>query len=192
MKIIKCISLIICIFIASTSNASSSEIYSPYASSLEMFKGYCKNSEEEKKLWGEIQKFSKSFLLLAPNIPPEQKSYLQSESSSGNNERAINILRNSFYKMNETYEEMANIEKLSSSYLLNHNNLSFNKKIEFIGRTLANLDSDHISYDELQFVSDDLNSKGYVFTRKNLGSHWALKRLIKKSLIAHLVCYGEK
>jgi hypothetical protein len=192
MKIIKSISLILCIFIGSTSNASSSEIYSPYKNNLEMFKGYCKNSEEEKKLWSEIGKFSKSFLLIVPKIPPEQKSYLQSEFNSGNNERAMNILKNSFYKMNETYEEMVNIEKLSTTYLSNHSNLSLNKKMEFIGRALANLDSDHIAHDELQFVSSDLNSKGYAITRQNLGIHWGLKRFIKKSLIAHLICYGEK
>lgn len=196
MKIIKYIFLIACIFIASISNASSAEIHSPYAASnpnsLDMFKGYCKNTIEEKKLWSEINKFAKSFQYVIPKIPPEQKAYLQSEFTSGNTERAINVSRNSFYKMNETYEEIVNIENLSTSYLANHNQLSLNKKMEFIGRTLVNLNSEHIAYDEMQYVSADLNSKGYVITKEVLLKQWALKRLINKSLIFHLICYGEK
>jgi hypothetical protein len=191
MKMIKCISLSMLIFIGANSYASSSEIYSPYKNGLVIFKGYCENSVNEKKLWSEIGKFSKSFLLVFPKIPSEQKSYLQAEFNSGSNERAMNISRNSFYKMNETYEVIANIEKLSTSYLVNYNNLTLSKKMEFIGRLLSNLDTDYIVYEEIKIVSDDLNSKGYAVTSKNLHNHWGIKNLLKKSLIAHLICYGE-
>ena len=196
MKSIKTIGMLLIAFFTSTSFAQSPEIYSPFIFSnpdrLDLSGGYCKNSTDEKKLWTEINKFSKSFLLVVPKIPPQQKSYIQAEFNSNNNERSMRITMNSFYKMNDIYEEISNIEQLSSTYLKHQNKLALAKKMEIIGRTLANLNNENIPYNDIRQVAADLRAKDYFITPENLMSHWAIKSGLKRSLIFHLICYGEK
>lgn len=184
------------LFLSISSYAENSEIYNPYLISnpnkIDSFGGYCKNSVDERKLWSEINKYAKSALLVFPKIPPEQKSYLDGEFNSGNDERAMNVTGTSFYKISAILDQIANIERLSSNYLLNQDQLSITKKMEFIGRVLSNVNSDNISYDDFNFVSSDLKSKGYYISVENLRRHWGLTRAISRSFISHLICYGEK
>jgi hypothetical protein len=185
-------------FGTTTSFSQNSEIYSPFSFSnserLDYVNGggYCKNAAEEKKLWTEINKFAKSFLLVVPTIPPEQKAYIQTERNSSNNERLMRIMSNSFYIMNDLYEEVSNVEQLSSTYLKNQAQLPLAKKMEIIGRTLANFNNENIPHDELQKVALDLRTKGYYISAGDLGRHWAVKYGMRRALISHLICYGEK
>lgn len=181
-----------------TSFAQKSEIYSPFFFSnperLDYVSGggYCKNSTEEKKLWTEINKFAKSFLAVVPTIPPEQKAYIQTERNSSNTKRLESILSNSFYRMNDLYDEVSNVEQLSATYLKHQAQLPLGKKMEIIGRTLANITNENIEYDDMPRVSADLRTKGYYISVDDLRSHWAVKYGIKRALISHLICYGEK
>lgn len=196
MNISKFSILISILFVATTSFAQNPEIYSPFFMSnperLDDSSGYCKNAAEEKKMWTEINKFSKSFLLVVPTIPPEQKAYIQTELSSSNIERVSRIMSNSFYVMNDLYEEVSNIEKLSSTYLKHQAQLPLGKKMEIIGRTLANVTNTNLPNDEFQRFSADLRAKGYYISAENLRTHWGVKFGIKRLLISHLICYGEK
>lgn len=183
-------------FGATTSFSQNSEIYSPFFFSnpekIESSKGYCTNAAEEKKLWTEINKFAKSFLLVVPTIPPEQKAYIQTERNSSNIKRFESILSNSFYRMNDLYEEVSNVEQLSATYLKHQSQLPLGKKMEIIGRTLANITNENIQYDDMQRVSADLRTKGYYISVDDLRRHWAVKYGMKQALISHLICYGEK
>jgi hypothetical protein len=190
--------LISFIFVATTSFAQNSEIYSPFSfvnpEKLNYANGggYCKTASDEKKLWTEINKFSKSFLHVVPNIPPEQKAYINAELNSSNSERQIRITSNSFYLMNDLYEEVSNIEKLSSTFLKNQARLPLQKKMEIIGRTLANVTNEGIPSDLFQSISADLKAKGYHISAENFRTHWGVKFGIKQILISNLICYGEK
>jgi hypothetical protein len=150
--------------VATTSFSQNSEIYSPFFFSnpekIESSKGYCNNAADEKKLWTEINKFAKSFLLVVPTIPPEQKAYIQTERNSSNIKRLESILSNSFYRMNDLYEEVSNVEQLSATYLKHQAQLPLGKKMEIIGRTLSNITNENIEYDDMQRVSADLRTKG--------------------------------
>lgn len=182
-------------FIASISNAQDSKIYNPYLSAnpepLNFSGGYCKNADDERKLWAEINKFAKSFLEVVPQIPPEQKTYINAERNSKNTERLIGILNNSFYKMNDLYEEVENIEQLSTTYLKYQKQLVLAKKMEIIGRTLMNLRDENIPYDAMGPVAEDLKRKGYNISLEKLRAHWFIKHSLSKSLNFHLICYGE-
>ena len=94
--------------------------------------------------------------------------------------------------MNDLYEEVSNIEQLSATYLKNQALLPLAKKMEIIGRTLVNVSNENIPYDEFQRVSVDLRAKGYYISTENLRTHWGVKFGIKRILISHLICYGEK
>ena len=197
MKFINFSNVFLCsFFVATTSFAQNSKIYSPFFFSnpekLEFNSGYCKNTSEEKKLWTGINKFAKSFLLIVPSIPPEQKIYIQTERSSTNIERMVQITRNSFYKMNDLYEEVSNIEEISSTYLKHQEQLPLGKKMEIIGRTLANITNENIPYDDISIVVADLRAKGYYVSADDLRMHSGVKFGIKRALISHLICYGEK
>ena len=185
--------LLICMTAA---HAQKSDIYSPYsvdnAEKLEWDGGYCKSINEEKKLWTEINKYAYSLLKIFPQIPPEQKAYIKAERNSGNTNRMIGIMNSSFYKMNDLYENTDNIEKLSSLYISSINYLSMGKKMEFIGRTLANLNEEKIPYEQVEMVSADLKSKNYLVNSNDLRTNWALNNAVRRSLISHLICYGEK
>jgi len=182
--------------VATTSFSQNSEIYSPFFFSnpekIESSKGYCNNAADEKKLWTEINKFAKSFLLVVPTIPPEQKAYIQTERNSSNIKRLESILSNSFYRMNDLYEEVSNVEQLSATYLKHQAQLPLGKKMEIIGRTLSNITNENIEYDDMQRVSADLRTKGYYISVDDLRRHWAVKHGLKRALISHLICYGEK
>lgn len=177
-------------------HAQKSDIYSPYSvnntEKLDLFDGYCKNMNEEKKLWMEINKYAKSLLKIFPQIPPEQKAYIKAESNSGNTNRLVGIMQSSFYKMNDLYETSNNIEKLSSSYISSINYLSVGKKMEFIGRTLANLNQENIPHEQIDAVSADLKSKSFFVNSSDLRENFILNNLLKRQLINHLICYGEK
>ena len=183
--------LLICI---SAAYAQKSDIYNLYSvdnpEKLEMLDGYCKNINEERKLWIGINKYAKSLLKIFPQIPPEQKAYIKGESNSGNVNRITGIMYSSFYKMNDLYEHSDNIEKLSSSYITSINYLSMGKKMEFIGRTLANLNQENIPHEQIEMVSADLKSKNYFVNSDDLKRQWALNSILKRQLISHLICYG--
>ena len=114
------------------SHAQKSDIYSPYSAEgkekVEFNEGYCKNENEEKKLWLGINKYAKSLLKIFPQIPPEQKSYINGEINSDNVNRFNGVMRTSFFKMSEVYENTDNIEKISSMYISNYKYLSLSKK----------------------------------------------------------------
>jgi hypothetical protein len=183
-------------FVATTSFSQNSEIYSPFLMSnpqrLDSSKGYCNNAAEEKKLWTEINKFAKSFLLVVPTIPPEQKAYIQTERNSQNSKRLQSIFSNSFYIMNDLYEEVSNVEQLSSTYLKNQAQLPLAKKMEIIGRTLLNISNANIEWDDTQRFSSDLRAKGYYISADDLRMHLGVKNGMKYALHSHLICYGEK
>ena len=94
--------------------------------------------------------------------------------------------------MNDLYENTDNIEKLSSLYISSINYLSMGKKMEFIGRTLSNLNEEKIPYEQVEMVSADLKSKNYLVNSNDLRTNWALNNAVRRSLISHLICYGEK
>ena len=196
MNILKLSTLISFIFVATTSFAQNSEIYSPFLMSnperLDSSTGYCKNAAEEKKLWTEINKFAKSFLLVVPTIPPEQKAYIQTERNSKNHKRLQSIFSNSFYIMNDLYEEVSNVEQLSSTYLKNQAQLQLAKKMEIIGRTLLNITNANIEWDDTQRFSADLRAKGYYIASEDLRMYLGVKNGMKYALHSHLICYGEK
>ena len=169
-----------------------SEIYSPYATenTLAIYGGYCKNSVDEKKLWLELNKYSKSALQVFPQIPPEQKSYINGELKSGNSKRLEGILYSPFYKMNEVYESAENIEKISSLYISNISTISLAKKMEFIGRVLRELDNEGVPYEQTDTVSAELKAKKYFINPIDLKAFWGTNQLFRRTLVSHLICYG--
>ena len=65
-------------------------------------------------------------------------------------------------------------------------------KMEIIGRTLANITNENIPYDDISIVVADLRAKGYYVSADDLRTHSGVKFGIKRALISHLICYGEK
>ena len=118
--------------------------------------------------------------------------YINGEMNSGNTNRMDGIMRSSFYKMNEVYVGSENIEKISAIYISSVNYLSMGKKMELIGKTLSNLNQEDIPYEQIDSISSDLKSKNYVINGNDLRQHWALNNFLKRQLINHLICYGEK
>lgn len=196
MKLTKILLIFSCSFIATSIAAQVADIYGPFLqanpSRIESTDGYCMTQDEERKLWSEINKFAKSVLQVFPTIPPEQASYLMVERNSGNFNRQINIGKTSFYKIDTILNNASNLEKHSADYLKNHNQLTLQKKMEFIGRTLLNVDSEPIAYDEFKRVSADLALKDYFISEKNLSFYWAVTRTFRTSLMFHLTCYGDR
>jgi len=192
----KKISIIFLLMCTTAVYAEISDIYSPYSTDnrekLVWNGGYCKDINEEKKLRIEINKYAKSLLKIFPQIPPEQKAYINGEMNSGNTNRMVGIMNSSFYKMNEAYVGSEDIEKISAIYISSIDYLSMGKKMELIGRTLANLNQEDIPYEEIDRISGDLKSKNYIVNSKDLRQHWALSRFLKRQLHSHLICYGGR
>jgi hypothetical protein len=187
--------IVILIFNCAKVTAQESEIYSPFytknSDPLDSNKEYCKNISQEKKLWTEINLFAKSFISVFPQIPPEQKEYMAVELASKNFNRKMNIRNSSFYRINNIYKSMVNVDELSTMYLSNINQLSLSKKIEFIGRTLLNVSDEEIRYADIENVVADLNSKKYFIKEEDLQMHNAVSNGIERILIYQLICYGE-
>ena len=175
--------------------AQESGIYSPFyiknLDPLDSNKEYCKNTNQEKKLWTEINLFAKSFISVFPQIPPEQKEYMAVELESNNFNRTMNIRNSSFYRINNIYKSMVNVNELSTMYLSNINKLTLSKKIEFIGRTLLNVSDEEIRYADIEIIVADLKTKKYFITEKDLQIHYAVSNGIQRVLIYQLICYGE-
>ena len=188
-----CAFVVTCVF---TVNSASAKVWSPYLmgdpNRIEKAEGYCQNSSEEKKLWSAINKFTDSFLRDAPQIPPEQKAYIQGELQSGNAERRNRIFQNPIYKMEKIHSAIGNLNVLSSDYLKYQWALSLEKKMEFIGRSLINIVDDEVDYDQLEKMTTELQSKNYFIPAESLSMYWAVTRSLRSQLVYHLICYGEK
>jgi hypothetical protein len=196
MKISNLIRLFGIVACAFAPNIALSDIWRPYlmsnADRIEMNEGYCKNAAEEKKFWTAINKFSESFLNEAPQIPPEQKAYMMGEAQSGNSERLHRTIESSMFKMNSLRNSFENLNTLSSDYLKYQKLLSFEKKTEFIGRSLLNLINEKIEYRQLDRFVADLQSKNYYIKSDTLESTFSASYFLREQLVTHLICYSEK
>lgn len=195
MKILKSSLLILLAFFSLSSAASDSEIYNPFLygnpERLDLSKGFCKKPIEEKKLWVAINKFSKSFLFVVPNLPPEQKAYIEGEFNSGNTLRKMRITNSAMYKISRVRDVVLNIEKLSSTYLQWQNTMKLENKLELIGRTLLNLDSEYVQLGDFDDIAKELVSKNFYITMNDLVMYDAISSGLKVQVIYQLICYGE-
>ena len=141
MKSIKTFIILVISTFHCLSVASDSEIYNPFfhknPHKIDINGGYCKGEMDERILWRELNKSARSILTAIPQIPPEQRAYLSGEIASNNSQRMLNAYQSPIYVMQEIYESITNIEKLSTQYLSPTINLRLEKKIEFIGRTTS-------------------------------------------------------
>lgn len=158
---------------------------------LEFSNEYCESSEKEKHLWQSINFFAKSILNTFPAVPPEQLSYIKNEQESGNSNRQMNITFNPFYKIKDTLETAENLEILSRDYIKHQNIMTYLKKTEFIGRTMANVRSTAFDLDDAKKLSRDLESRGYRIEEKNLTEAYLGIFSLRSTMISHLICYGK-
>jgi hypothetical protein len=185
-----------------TSVNSRAEVYKPYLvdnpERLEFVTGYCENKNQEKKLWFAINKTAKSIVDTLPAVPPEQKNYIETELESKNMDRFSAIKQTSIYRINEIRMSFENIEKLSRTYIDNHKNLKFEKKVEITGRVLLNINQldglKFFSFEKLPF-KNSLTSRNYIISDGALDDLVSAQNsfgFLKDNLIFHLICYGEK
>lgn len=170
------------------------EIKTPYAigpNQLEFGKGYCENKKNEEKFWSSIHAFADSVKKTIPNIPPEQKAYLDAEFKSGNTTRALNVSKNDFFKIQQTITSTDNILELSRLYLSNHNVLNLATKMEIIGRTLSNTLDTPFEWGDIDRLASDLNRKSYYVDSSDLRGYLIGIMSIKQAIPFHLICYGE-
>ena len=195
MKLIK--PFLILAFSAShcLSVASESEIYNPFfhtkPDKIDFNKGYCKGETEERLLWRELNKFVKSLLNVFPQIPPEQRAYLLGEIKSNNSQRMLKVYQSPIYQMQEIYDQITNIEKISSQYLSLTISPKLEKKTEFIGKTLLNIDSNLLTVNDFDIFALELKQKGYDISAEYLSLSRAVMWSFKKTLYSQLICYGE-
>jgi hypothetical protein len=175
---------------------SEAQIVSPRASQspwrLEFSENYCENSAKEKHLWNSINFFAKSVINTFPAIPPEQLAYIKREEESSNVDRQINITRNPFYKIKDTLETVQNLDEISRDFIKHQNILSYVKKTEFIGRTMANVRSIPFDLEDAKQLSKNLESRGYQIDEKHLRDTYLALFTLRMTMISHLICYGEK
>jgi hypothetical protein len=180
----------------SVSVSEASQIYSPYLMAnpdrLEIFGGHCQSPSEERKMWEGINKFAKSFLNVAPQIPPEQVAYIKGEMQTTNIDRINHLVASPMYKMKEFYDSVKNIESHSARFLANQAKISLAKKMEFVGRTLANTISDGLGSGDMMRLSADLRAKGYYIAGADLDASRAVIWGIRNSLVSYLICHGER
>ena len=192
-------SRIIVLFVAllvSVSVSEASQIYNPYAATnpggLDIFGSHCKSPSEEKKMWEGINKFAKSFLNVAPQIPPEQVAYIKGEMQTTNIDRINHLVASPMYKMKEFYDSVKNIESLSAQFLANQEKISLAKKMEFVGRTLANATSDGVGGGDMMRLSAELRTKGYYISGADLDTSRTVFWTLKYTLVRYLICHGER
>jgi hypothetical protein len=196
MQVINLIRSFVVVVCAFSANAIAAKVWSPYLMSdpdrIEHSEGYCKTPIEERKFWSAVNKFSGSFLSVAPQIPPEQKAYLKGELQSGNSDRMARVFQNPIYKMENIRTAMENLNSLSSDYLRYHKVLPLEKKIEFVGRSLINILDDEVEFDRVEKMVADLQSKNYFVPADALKMYSAVARSLRSNFVHHLICYGEK
>jgi hypothetical protein len=192
MKKIIFVSLILTLI----SSGSFSAVLTPYGvdnkERLKSDYGYCKNSAEEMHFWRAINIHAKSFIDEVPAIPPEHKIYLNNELSSVNIERSLQVTNTTIYKMDSIYTRMQNIVAISDQYLMYYKGMPFIKKSEYIGRIMANVADDGFDYEKMNDAVNSLSSSGYFISKDALVMQWAISRALRRHLIFHLICYGEK
>jgi hypothetical protein len=175
--------------------ASESEIYNPFfhtkPDKINSNEGYCKGETEERLLWRELNKFVKSLLTVFPQIPPEQRAYLLGEIKSNNSQRMLKAYQSPIYQMQGIYDQITNIEKLSSQYLSLTISPKLEKKTEFIGRTLFNIDSNLLNINDFDTFAIELRQKGYDISSKDLALSSGVMWGFKKTFYSQLICYGE-
>ena len=89
-----------------------------------------------------------------------------------------------------------NIKVLSNLYLENHKKLKIEKKIEIVGKLLLNINEldDYKKFDKAYFQKS-LESRNYIISDTALDElqiGLISLNFIRKNLIYHLICYGEK
>jgi hypothetical protein len=196
MQVINLIRSFVVVACAFSANAIAAKVWSPYLMSdpdrIEHSEGYCKTPIEERKFWSAVNKFSGSFLSEAPQIPPEQKAYINGEIQSGNAERLARALQNPIYRMEKIRTSIENLNILSSDYLKYHKVLPLEKKMEFIGRSMINIIDEQVEYEDIDKMVADLQSKNYFINSDALKTYWSVSRALKSNLVYHIICYGEK
>jgi hypothetical protein len=185
---------IIFFFLLAICSVASAEIYAPFflenPERIDFFTGYCKNSKEEYKFWSSINKFSESILFTLPAVPPEQVKYIESEMSSGNNERSMRADRNPYSVVMKILESAKNLRDLSTQYLKYKDAITDKKRMEFFGRALINLKRE-IEFSQTDYIVQELNKKDYPLTSKNLESIIFINSMFESNLKMTLICFGE-
>jgi hypothetical protein len=170
------------------------ELYKPFfhkdKNKIELFTGYCKNSKDEYKLWSSINKFSESILFTLPAVPPEQVQYIESEMSSGNDERSIRAAKNPYWLIMNILESAKNLRELSTQYLNYKDAITDKKRMEYFGRTLLNLKRE-IEYSQTDYFAKELNKKDYPVTSEDLESIIFSFGQYERNLKMTLICFGE-
>lgn len=158
---------------------------------LDTHAGYCDNPIKEKEMWTGVNKFAKSIKDTLPGIPPAQVIYIETEKSSSNTNRRINIKSYPFYLINETLVMADNIEQLSEIYLKNQNLLTFPKKVEITARTLLNVTSPPFDSDYSDALTRKLAENDYKIDVRHLRRFSLSLWSIETMLLNHLICFGE-
>jgi hypothetical protein len=189
----------LCLYLAASIDARA-ELYRPYSQSnterIEFHEGYCENKNQENKLLQAVNKTAKSIIDVLPTLPPEQINYIETEQDSKNADRIIAIGDTSIYKMYRMRININNIKVLSNLYLENHKKLKIEKKIEIVGKLLLNINEldDYKKFDKAYFQKS-LESRNYIISDAALDElqiGLISLNFIRKNLIYHLICYGEK
>lgn len=185
---------VLIVFASCLFNANS-QVFTSYSAGnpwrLDSSNDYCESSEKERHLWQSINFFAKSIVNTFPAVPPEQLSYIKTEQESGNSNRQINITLNPFYKIKSTLETAENLEILSRDYIKHQNIMTYLKKTEFIGRTMANVRSTAFDLYDTKDLSRELESRGYRIEEKNLRDTYLGILSLQTTMINHLICYGK-
>lgn len=152
--------------------------------------GYCKSNTEDLKLWIALNKYASSFLKEVPEIPPDQRRYIESEIRAGG-ERMVRMLSSPIYIMRELRDATVNIQILSDEYIATQSGLRLSKRVEFIGRVLLNLNVKGFDSEEIKATVKNLARKDYFVPEKTLLSNWMLSDALREVFINQLICFGE-
>lgn len=158
---------------------------------MDGFAGYCRSPSEEMTLWLEVARFSNSALAEIPEIPSDQKNYIEGELRAFDNERNKAIRGDPMYKMVEIYGAIEKFKIFSAYYIKHKKIITLAKKVELLALALqeAILVTDIAK--DTQNLTKELRAKGYRITEDQLSAIVIQMIVIKDPLLNTLICYGK-